>query len=57
MFLIVKQDDSVIIGSAIKPINIGEASKNGYIICEIPDKEFDPKMIGSKIEDFDYWND
>lgn len=57
MFLIIKQDDSVIIGSAIKPINIDEASKNGYIICEIPDSEFDPKMIGSKIEDFENWTD
>jgi hypothetical protein len=57
MYLIIKQDDSVIIGSAIKPINMDEASKNGYIICEIPDNEFDPKMLGSKIEDFEQWND
>jgi hypothetical protein len=55
MFLIVKQDTSVIIGSAIKPINIEEASSKGYIICEIPDNEFDPSMLGKKIEEFDNW--
>jgi len=56
MFLIVRQSDSVIIGSAIKPIHMESASQKGYIICEIPDDEFNPQMLGSKIEDFDHWN-
>jgi hypothetical protein len=56
MYLIVKQDTSVIIGSAIKAINIEDASKKGYVVCEIPDHEFDPSMIGKKIEDFDLWD-
>jgi len=57
MYLIIRQKDSVIIGNAIKPINIDEASKQGYIICEIPDTEFDPSMLGSKIDNFDVWDD
>jgi hypothetical protein len=56
MFLIVRQSDNVIIGSAIKPINIEDASKNGYIVCEMPDAEFTPDLIGSKIEDFETWD-
>lgn len=56
MFLIVRQEDNVIIGSAIKSINIDDASKNGYIICEIPDEEFSPDLLGRKIEDFDQWD-
>lgn len=47
---------SIIIGTATKPINTIEASKNGYIVCEIPDSEFDPSMLGSKLEDFEQWD-
>lgn len=57
MFLIVRQSDSVIIGSAIKPLDVDSSSQKGYIICEIPDEEFNPQMLGSKIEDFQHWND
>jgi hypothetical protein len=57
MFLIVRQSDNVIIGSAIKAINIDEFSKKGYVIFEIPDKEFTPKLIGSKLEEYEHWND
>ena len=56
MFLIVRQSDNMIIGSAIKPININEASSKGYIVCEIPDDEFDPAMLGSILDNFELWD-
>lgn len=57
MFLIIRQSDNVIIGSAIKPIHLESASQKGYIVCEIPDNEFNTQMIGSKIENFEQWDD
>jgi hypothetical protein len=54
MFLIVKQSDNTIIGNAIKPIDISEASKKGYLVFEIDDTEFKADMLGSKIESFDF---
>lgn len=53
MFIIVRHSDNIIIGTATRPVNEAEASKNGYKVFEIDDKEFSVEMIGSKLESFE----
>lgn len=53
MFLIVRKTDNVIIGSAIKSINLNDASAKGYEIYEIDDAEFNPEMLGSTLDYFE----
>lgn len=53
MFIIVREHDGIIVGSAINPINIDEASKNGRIVYEIDDVDFDRSLIGQKLIDYE----
>ena len=53
MYIIVKHPEDIIIGSAVRPIDESEASKNGYKVFEIDDKDFRVEMIGSKLESFE----
>lgn len=55
MYLIVRQSDNKIIGSAVKEIDEVDASKKGYVIYEIEDDEFTIDMLGNHIEEFDNW--
>lgn len=54
MYLIVRSDDNVIVGSAINPINVDEASKNNRIVYEIEDTDFSPSLIGQKLTGFEF---
>lgn len=53
MYIIVRHKDNIIVGSATRPVDEKEASRNGYKIFEIDDKEFSVDIIGSKLESFD----
>lgn len=53
MYIIVRHSDNLIVGSATRRVDEKEASKNGYKVFEIDDKEFRVDMIGSKLESFD----
>lgn len=53
MYIIVRQIDNVVIGSAINAMNIDDASKQGYVIYEIDDSEFTPELLGSTLDHFD----
>lgn len=53
MYIIVRHSDNVIIGSAVRPMDEVQASKNGYKIFEIDDTEFSVSMIGQKLDGFD----
>jgi hypothetical protein len=53
MFIMVRQSDRVIIGSAINPVSIEHASANGFDIFEIDDSEFKPELLGSTLNYFD----
>jgi hypothetical protein len=53
MYILVRFSDNIIIGSAVKPIDEISASKNGYLVYEIADEEFNVAMIGSKLESFE----
>lgn len=57
MYLIVRQNDNVIIGTAVNTLNVDALSKQGYILCEIPDNEFTLDLLGSKIENYEDWKD
>lgn len=52
MYLIVDAKTNKIVGSAAKPVNEEQCSKNGQKVYEIDDKEYSHSMLGSKIEDF-----
>ena len=53
MYIIVRHSDKIIVGSATRPVDESEASRNGYLIFEMEDSEFKVEMIGSKLESFD----
>ena len=53
MYIIVRHSDNIIIGSATRPVDESEASRNGYKIFQIEDSEFKVEMIGSRLESFD----
>lgn len=53
MYIMVRQIDNVVVGSAINPININDASANGCVIYEIDDSEFTPELLGSTLDYFD----
>lgn len=53
MFLIVRENDNVIVGSALKPIDLNDAQTKGYIVYEVDDSEYTNDLMGSKIEYFE----
>lgn len=53
MYIIVRANDNVIVGSAVNPINVDEASKNNRIVYKIDDEDFNQSMIGQKLTDFE----
>lgn len=52
MYILVRQTDNVIVGTAVRPVDEVSASKNGCRVYEIEDSEFDPNMLGSKLTHF-----
>ena len=56
MYILVRQKDNVIVGTAIKPIDEASASKSGCKVYEIADDEFDIKMLGSRLNSFETEN-
>lgn len=53
MYIIVRQLDNVVIGSAINPISIDDASAQGCLVYEIEDSEFTSELLGSTLDYFD----
>lgn len=53
MYIIVRHSDNIIIGSATRPVDQRDASKNGYKVFEIENSKFSFDMIGSKLESFE----
>lgn len=49
MYLIVRAEDNVIVGTAENPVCETTCSRDGYKIFEIPDEEFEESMIGNTI--------
>ena len=52
MYLIVDAKTNRIVGSAAKPVDEQECSKNGQKVYEIDDAEYKHSMLGSTIENF-----
>lgn len=52
MYILVRQSDNVIVGTAIRPIDELSASKSGCRIYEIDESEFTPEMLGSKLTQY-----
>lgn len=52
MFIFVRKSDSVIIGCSVKPVNEEDMSRQGNVVFEVDDSEFDYKMIGQKLQEF-----
>jgi hypothetical protein len=53
MYILVRQSDKVIIGTATKLIDEKSAADKGYDVYEIQESEFKPSMLGSKLQGFD----
>ncbi len=53
MYIIVRQEDNVVIASAINPVSIEDAASKGCVIYEINDSEFTPELLGSTLNHFD----
>jgi N-dimethylarginine dimethylaminohydrolase len=53
MYIMVRQTDRVIMGSAINPISNEHASAQGYEVYEIDDSEFTVDMLGSVLNNFE----
>jgi hypothetical protein len=53
MYIMVRQSDRVIMGSAINPISKEHASAQGYEVYEIDDAEFRVDMLGSVLNYFE----
>lgn len=52
MYILVRIEDNVIVGSANNPINVREASRQGRRVYEIDDKDFEPSMLGKQIMEY-----
>ena len=53
MFLLINISDKTIIGCASRPIDEVQAKKDGYDVFEIEDSEWNPSMLGSKVESYE----
>lgn len=53
MYILVRQKDNIIVGTAVKPVDETDASQKGFRVYEIPDSEFNPSMLGGKLESFE----
>lgn len=53
MYILVRQKDNVIVGTAVKAIDEASASKSGCKVYELPDEEFDISLMGKKLESYE----
>jgi hypothetical protein len=53
MFILVKKETNVIVGSAVKPLSQMDADIKNIEVYEIDDKEFDVNIIGCILESFE----
>ena len=53
MYILVRQTDNIIVGTATKIVDEASVSKSGCRVYEIPDNEFTANMLGSKLETFE----
>ena len=53
MFILIRKEDNVIIGTAANKINTKDIEKNGYIAYEIDNSEFNVEMLGTKLQSFE----
>ena len=53
MFILVKKDTNVVVGSAVKPMSQMDADIKNIIIYEIADEEVDVNIIGCILESFE----
>lgn len=49
MYILVNSKTNIIVGTALKPVSVEACSRNGQKVFEIPDHEFTPDMLGSKL--------
>lgn len=52
MYILVNEND-VIVGSAMNKPSIVECSKNKQRVFHLPDSEYEPEIIGSKLVSYD----
>lgn len=53
MYILVRNSDNVIIGTATKLVDEKNAADKGYAVYEIKESEFRPSMLGSKLNGFE----
>lgn len=53
MFILIRKEDNIIIGTATNKINTKDIEKNGYIAYEIDNSEFNVEMLGTKLQSFE----
>lgn len=53
MYILVRESDNIIIGTATRPVNEDAAADKGYKVYEIDESEFKPSMLGAKLQKFD----
>jgi hypothetical protein len=53
MYILVRQTDNIIIGTASRLVDEKSAADKGYNVYEIADSEFKASMLGSKLAGFD----
>lgn len=53
MYILVRESDKIIIGTATRMVDEKSAADKGYLIYEIKDSEFKPSMLGSKLQKFE----
>lgn len=54
MFIFVRATDNVIVGCSVKAVNKDDMSRQGNKVYEVDDKDFDYKMIGQKLNEFEF---
>lgn len=54
MYIIVRVNDNVIVGTATNAVNIKELSKRGRRVYEIDNSEFNESMLGQKITEYEF---
>lgn len=53
MYIMVRESDNMIIGSAVNPINKKTAMERGYLVYELDNSEYSEDLIGNILENFE----
>ena len=52
MYILVDAKTNKIVGSAVKPVDEEQCSKNGQKVFNVPDDEYSHDMIGSQLDEY-----